>query len=62
MWVVHSLLFTVRGTVRTKDKGKFMMEYFRSLGYDGKLEVVVTEDMVKVGSSSSIVPPFDYLT
>jgi hypothetical protein len=53
MWVVRTLLergFTVRGTVRTEDKGKFMIEYFKSLGYGDKLEVVVVDDIVKVGN------------
>ena len=53
MWVVHTLLergFTVRGTVRTKEKGKFMVEYFKSLGYGDKFEVVLVEDIVKVGN------------
>ena len=53
MWVARTLLergFTVRGTVRTEDKGKFMIEYFKSLGYgDDKFEVVVVDDIVKVG-------------
>ena len=53
MWVVRTLLergFTVRGTVRTEDKGKFMIEYFcKSLGYGDKFEVVVVDDIVKVG-------------
>jgi nucleoside-diphosphate-sugar epimerase len=53
MWVVRTLLergFQVRGTVRTEDKGKFMIEYFKSLGYGDKLEVVVVDDIVKVGN------------
>ena len=51
MWVVRTLLergFTVRGTVRTEDKGKFMIEYFKSLGYGDKFEVVLVDDIVKV--------------
>jgi nucleoside-diphosphate-sugar epimerase len=53
MWLVRTLLergFTVRGTVRTEDKGKFMIAYFKSLGYGDKLEVVVVDDIVKVGN------------
>ena len=53
MWVVRTLLergFTVRGTVRTEDKGKFMIEYFESLGYGDKLEVVIVEDIIKVSN------------
>ena len=56
MWVVRTLLergYTVRGTVRTEDKGKFMIEYFKSLGYGDKLEVVVVDDIVKVGNLMS---------
>ena len=52
MWVVRTLLergYTVRGTVRTEDKAKFMIDYFKSLGYgDDKFEVVIIEDMGKV--------------
>ena len=54
MWIVRTLLergFTVRGTVRTEEKGKFMIEYFKSLGYGGdKFEVVIVNDIVKVGN------------
>ena len=54
MWVLRTLLergFTVRGTVRSEDKAKFLMEYFKSLGYRDKLEVVVVDDIEKVGSN-----------
>ena len=50
-WIVRTLLergFTVRGTVRTEEKGKFMKEYFTSLGYGDKFEVVVVDDITKV--------------
>ena len=55
MWVVRTLLergFAVRGTVRTEEKGKFMVEYFKSLGYGDnlKFKVVLVEDIVKVGN------------
>ena len=53
MWVVRTLLergFTVRGTVRTEEKGKYMIEYFESLGYGDRFEVVVVDDIVKVGT------------
>ena len=60
MWVVRTLLergFTVRGTVRSESKGKVMIEYFKSLGYDDdKFEVVVVDDIVKVGTNWM---PFD---
>jgi uncharacterized protein YbjT (DUF2867 family) len=54
MWVARTLLergFTVRGAVRTEKKGEFMKDYFKSLGYgDDKFEVVIVEDIVKVGN------------
>ena len=53
MWVVLTLLergFAVRGTVRTEDRGKFMIEYFESLGYGDRFRVVVVDDIVKVSS------------
>ena len=59
MWVGRTLLergFSVRGTVRTEEKGKFMIEYFKSLGYGDKFEVVVVDDIVKVGK----LVPFDH--
>ena len=60
MWVVRTLLergFTVRGTVRTAEKGESMIEYFKSLGVGGdKFEVVVVDDIVKVGK----LLPFDH--
>ena len=52
MWVVRTLLergFSVRGTVRTEDKGESMKEYFKSLGYGDEVEVVVVDDIEKVG-------------
>ena len=53
MWIVRTLLergFAVRGTVRTEEKGEFMIEYFKSLGYGDKFEVVIVEDIAKVGN------------
>jgi nucleoside-diphosphate-sugar epimerase len=53
MWIVRTLLergFPVRGTVRTEDKGKFLIEYFKSLGYGDKFEVVVVADITKAGN------------
>lgn len=59
-WVVRTLLergYRVRGTVRMKEKIKYMKEYFEKLGYTygegGKLELVVVEDIVKVYSWTS---------
>ena len=51
MWIVRTLLergFAVRGTVRTEEKGDFMINYFKSLGYGDNFEVVVVDDIVKV--------------
>ena len=51
-WVVRTLLergYLVRGTVRTQDKGEFMVDYFQKLGYGDKFEFVVVEDIAKVG-------------
>jgi len=51
MWVVRILLergFSVRGTVRSADKGKHVIEYFTLLGYGDKIDVVVVEDIAKV--------------
>ena len=57
MWVVRTLLergYRVRGTVRTvtEDKSNFMIEYFKSLGYEDKFEVIFVDDrdIVKVGN------------
>ena len=61
MWVVRTLLergFIVRGTVRTPDKGESMIEYFKSLGYGDNFEVVVVDDIVKVGN----LVPFEHIT
>ena len=60
MWVVRTLLergFTVRGTVRTEDKGKFMIEYFKSLGYGDKFEVALVDDIVKVSHLYLLIIP-----
>ena len=51
MWIVRSLLergFSVRGTVRSLDKGTHVIEYFTSLGYGDKIDIVVVEDIAKV--------------
>lgn len=52
MWIVRTLLergFKARGTVRTKEKGEYMVEYFKSLGYGDDFEYVIVDDIVKVG-------------
>jgi len=62
MWVVRTLLergFTVRGTVRTEAKGKFMIEYFKSLGYGDRFEVVVVDDITKEGAFDEVVKDVD---
>lgn len=49
MWVVRTLLeqgYTVRGAVRSVEKGKRLREYFHS--YGDKVEWVVVEDIMKV--------------
>lgn len=49
MWVIRTLLeqgYTVRGSVRSVDKGKHLREYFHS--YGNKVEWVIVEDFTKV--------------
>ena len=49
IWVVRTLLergYAVRATVRSADKGKHLVETFKS--YGNKLEIVVVEDITKV--------------
>lgn len=51
MWVVRILLergFHVRGTVRSAEKGKHVTEYFTSLGYGDRLQLVVVGDIAEV--------------
>jgi uncharacterized protein YbjT (DUF2867 family) len=51
IWVVRLLLeqgYSVRGTVRTANRGKYLTEYFGKLGFGDKLEIVVVEDITKV--------------
>ena len=52
MWLVRVLLeqgYTVRGTVRTADKGKYLTEYFGQRGFGpDKLEMVVVGDITEV--------------
>ena len=52
MWVVRTLLeqgYTVRGAVRSEEKGKRLKEYFYP--YSDRIEWVVVEDIMKVRSS-----------
>ena len=49
MWVVRKLLeqgYTVRGAVRSEEKGKRLQEYFHA--YGDKIEWVIVEDIIKV--------------
>ena len=49
MWVVRTLLeqgYTVRGAVRSEEKGKRLREYFHP--YGDKVEWMVVEDIMKV--------------
>ena len=49
MWVVQTLLeqgYTVRGAIRSVEKGKRLREYFHP--YGNKVEWVVVEDIMKV--------------
>ena len=58
MWVVRHLLergYAVRGTVRSEGKGKYVKEYFTSLGLGDKLELVVVEDIEKVNFVFSVL-------
>jgi nucleoside-diphosphate-sugar epimerase len=53
MWIVRTLLergFAVRGSVRTEDKGKFVIQYFKSLGHGDKFEVALVDDIAMVGN------------
>ena len=49
-WVVKDLLdhgFSVRGTVRSESKAPYLREFFK--GYGDKFEIVIVEDITKVG-------------
>jgi nucleoside-diphosphate-sugar epimerase len=50
VWLIRSLLeqgYSVRGTVRSMEKSAFLVDMFKS--YDDKFELVVVEDITKVG-------------
>ncbi|KIM41313.1 hypothetical protein M413DRAFT_410925 [Hebeloma cylindrosporum] len=60
MWVVRTLLekgFTVRGAVRSAEKGKRLREYFQP--YGDKVEWVVVEDITKDGAYDEAVKDVD---
>lgn len=51
MWATRLFLergYSVRGTVRSEDKAKFMKDYFSSLRLSDQFETTIVEDMVKV--------------
>ena len=54
VWVVKKLLeagFSVRGTIRSEDKGTYLKKLFAS--YGDKLEFVIVKDITKVGPTVS---------
>ncbi|EIW85968.1 D-lactaldehyde dehydrogenase [Coniophora puteana RWD-64-598 SS2] len=60
VWVVRTLLergYTVRGTVRSADKGEHLKKLFSS--YGDKLELVVVEDITKEGAFDEVVKGVD---
>ncbi|KAG6855973.1 hypothetical protein H0H87_008871 [Tephrocybe sp. NHM501043] len=60
IWVVRRFLekgYTVRGTVRSADKGKYLEKYFKS--YGDKFEIVVVEDITKEGAFDEAVKGVD---
>ncbi|KAK0448421.1 uncharacterized protein EV420DRAFT_1566683 [Desarmillaria tabescens] len=60
IWVVRTLLergYSVRGTVRSTEKGKHLLETFK--GYGDKIEVVVVEDITKDGAFDEAVKGVD---
>lgn len=51
MWTVRLFLergYSVRGTVRSEDKAKFVRDYFESIGFGEKFETIIVEDITKV--------------
>lgn len=51
MWVVRLLIeegYSVRGTVRSEEKGRFLVEYFKKQGWGDKFEYVIVDDITKV--------------
>jgi len=60
MWIVRSLLekgYSVRGTVRSADKGKHLQEYFKS--YGNKFEIAVVDDIAKKGAFDEAIKGVD---
>ncbi|KAK7456490.1 hypothetical protein VKT23_010740 [Stygiomarasmius scandens] len=59
-WIVDGLLkqgYTVRASVRSADKGKYLQEVFKSFG--DKIEIVITGDMSKSGTFDEAVKGVD---
>ncbi|KAF8999630.1 hypothetical protein BDQ17DRAFT_1308413 [Cyathus striatus] len=62
IWVVRTLLergHSVRGTVRSASKGKYLEEYFKS--YGDKFELVVVEDITTPGAFDEAVKGVDFI-
>ncbi|KAL4078866.1 hypothetical protein V8B97DRAFT_1864802 [Scleroderma yunnanense] len=60
MWVIRDLLehgYSVRGTVRSANKGEHLKKYF--VGYADRLEIVIVEDMTKEGAFDEAVRGVD---
>ncbi|KAI6024177.1 hypothetical protein PISMIDRAFT_111991 [Pisolithus microcarpus 441] len=60
MWVMRDLLehgYSVRGTVRSAQKGEYISKYFAE--YGSKLELVVVEDITKEGAFDEAVKGVD---
>ncbi|RXW23016.1 hypothetical protein EST38_g2831 [Candolleomyces aberdarensis] len=58
IWVVRKLLengYNVRGTVRKAEKGEYLKKYFESYVRQGRLEVIVVEDITKEGAFDEAV-------
>ncbi|KAI6107410.1 hypothetical protein EV401DRAFT_2003366, partial [Pisolithus croceorrhizus] len=60
MWTIRDLLehgYSVRGTVRSAQKGEYIRKYFAD--YGEKLELVVVEDITKEGAFDEAVKGVD---
>ncbi|KAI6167371.1 hypothetical protein EDD17DRAFT_1468946 [Pisolithus thermaeus] len=60
MWTIRDLLehgYSVRGTVRSAQKGRYIRKYFAD--YGEKLELVVVEDITKAGAFDEAVKGVD---
>ncbi|KAJ2922034.1 hypothetical protein H1R20_g15066, partial [Candolleomyces eurysporus] len=62
IWVVRKLLekgYNVRGTVRKAEKGEYLNKYFDRYVKQGRLELVVVEDITKEGAFDEAVKGVD---